>query len=220
MTVKEIARIGAPAISRQDARGAFLEYRRATGVERDPARRKEFEGLMRGYRAIARGQQVIDVHHTLQTAGVQADTLYPRLAIVRADAKRCVVTMRGDGSATFCDEAMRFPRRAWRHSVKLPVGTFPLYEARWVSGHRSRYRPGAILERTEWNDHATAIVPIVPPALAPYALGNYHVLWDAVWLPAPPKDPLLLKHLAGHLYAIVAQWDLTPLEQAVLRGRL
>jgi hypothetical protein len=61
----------------------------------------------------------------------------------------------------------------------------------------------------------------VPPRLHPRGkLANYHILWDAVWTPAPPKDPLLLRHLAGQLYAIVGQWDLTPLEQAVLRGRL
>jgi hypothetical protein len=48
----------------------------------------------------------------------------------------------------------------------------------------------------------------------------YHVLWDAVWTPEPPIDPLLLKHCGGSLYAIVAAWDLTPLEQAVMRGRI
>lgn len=43
---------------------------------------------------------------------------------------------------------------------------------------------------------------------------------EAQWRPVPPVDPFLLKHLGGTLYVVLAQWDLTPLEQAVLAGRL
>lgn len=39
------------------------------------------------------------------------------------------------------------------------------------------------------------------------------------WQPVPPTDPLLLRHLHGDLYAVLAAWDLTPLERAVLAGR-
>lgn len=75
--------------------------------------------------------------------------------------------------------------------------------------------------RQGWSESAQALVPMVPPALHPARhLRNYHIIWDAVWIKEPPRDPLLVKHLAGFLYAIVAAWDLTPLEQAVMRGRL
>lgn len=40
------------------------------------------------------------------------------------------------------------------------------------------------------------------------------------WAPVPPTDPFLLRHLGGTLYVVLAQWDLTPLEKAVLAGRL
>ena len=45
-----------------------------------------------------------------------------------------------------------------------------------------------------------------------------HLLWEPRWerRPRPPGDPALLKHLAGPLYAVLATWDLTPVEQAVL----
>lgn len=33
-----------------------------------------------------------------------------------------------------------------------------------------------------------------------------------------PVDPALLKHIGGDLYAVVATWDLTDLERAVLDG--
>lgn len=119
------------------------------------------------------------------------------------------------------DEAMRWNSRAWKRRVTLPVNTFPRFAVQWNQGQTERYRPGGIKERDHWKPEATAVVPIVPPRLHPRAaLSNYHILWDAIWTPAPPKDPMLLRRLAGHLYAIVAIWDLTSLEQAVLRGRL
>lgn len=220
MTVAEIERIGTPQISRNDARKAYLDYKRAVLSAANPEERKEYEGLWRGYQAIARGQQVIDLQQTMKTAGVQPDTLLPKLAICRADARKCRVNLEQNGSATFADEAA-----SWRHNnrqVKLTQGTFPHYVARWDKDRGSlRYRPNGTLEAEGWSNRATALVPIVPPHLHPRAaLKNYHILWDAVWTPAPPKDPLLIRRLAGQLYAIVAQWDLTPLEQAVLSGRL
>lgn len=218
MTVAEIERIGTPQISRQDARKAFLEYRRAVIDEKDPARRKEYDGLMKGYRAIAKGLQVVDVAHVLQVAGLQHDTCYPRLAICRADATTCFVDMREDGSATFRanKQPSTWGRTASADLVRCSAATFPRFVIGWHDGKRFRDgRPSA------WTTVASALVPIVPAGLHPKAhLRNYHILWDAVWTPEPPKDPLLLKHLAGQLYAIVAAWDLTPLEQAVLRGRL
>jgi hypothetical protein len=220
MTVADIQRIGAPQITRQDARKAYLDYKRAVLSAASPDEKKDYEGLWRGYKAIAAGQHVLDLGQTLSVAGVQEETLFPRLAICRADARICRCVLKTDGSATFMDEAVRW-RRASRRQVTLPVNTFPRFFTRWNAGVSVRYRPGGLLERERWFNEATAVVPLVPPQLHPRAaLENYHILWDAVWTPAPPKDPLLLRHLAGQLYAIVAHWDLTPLEQAVLRGRL
>jgi hypothetical protein len=224
MTVADIERIGAPQITRQDARKAYLDYKRAVLSTVKPEEKREYEGLWRGYKAIAEGKQVIDLGQTMQSAGVQDDTLYPRLAVCRADARICRVQMKQDGGALFLDEASRW-RMAKQRRVLLPSGTFPVYTLQWkADGRVERSRPGAmgpIHERMGWAPEATALVPIVPPHLHPRAaLERYHSLWDAVWTPAPPKDPLLLKRLSGMLYAIVAQWDLSLLEQAVLRGRL
>jgi hypothetical protein len=59
-------------------------------------------------------------------------------------------------------------------------------------------------------------VPLIPPRLRPAGdLSNYHILWEANWQ-APPTDPLLLRHLSGPLYAVLACWDLTPIERAVM----
>ena len=66
-----------------------------------------------------------------------------------------------------------------------------------------------------------SLFPLVPRPIRPSGrVGAYHVLWDANWHLVPPEDPALLQHVGGDLYAVVAVWDLTGLERAVLSGRL
>src|SRR5207253_8584714 len=62
-----------------------------------------------------------------------------------------------------------------------------------------------------------AMVPIIPPHLRPAdALSNYYILSEAHWSPEPPRDPFLLKRIDGFLFAVLAAWDLTEIERAVL----
>ena len=68
-----------------------------------------------------------------------------------------------------------------------------------------------------------AIVPNIPPALRPKrGLRLYTILWEAEWSadPTAPTDPALLRRLGGDLYILLATWDLTELERAVLGGRV
>jgi hypothetical protein len=69
-----------------------------------------------------------------------------------------------------------------------------------------------------------SMVPPVPPGLRPARhLRNYHVLWEAEWVqhapPRPPGDPALLRRIGGDVFAVVAVWDLTEMERAILGGR-
>lgn len=44
------------------------------------------------------------------------------------------------------------------------------------------------------------------------------ILWEVDrWIPEPPRDPFLLKHIGAGLYAILAAWELTEIERAVMR---
>ena len=184
--------------SQEEARKRFLEYRNAVRARHNA----EDEAIMRGYRALAKGSALIDLHETLRRGG-QDEEQRPRLAIVRADLAWCHFEFNG-GTLRFAGANARdgFAKIQWRSRAvtRIPAGVFERSPNTWPSG--------------------VALTPSIPPALRPkHALSNYHILWEAVWQKAPPVDPVLLKHLGGSLYVVLAQWDLTPLEQAVLAGR-
>lgn len=154
--------------------------------------------IRRTYLAIARGQVVIKALESVAAAGVDAEGL-PKLALMRADAKRARLTMWRDGSATMCEDIWRPKKSA---TISWPAGTFPT-------------RENSVRDRG-------AIVPIIPLYLRPKkALSNYHILWEAEWRPIPPHDPLLLRRLGkGDLWLVLAQWDLTEVERAALQTRV
>jgi len=185
--------------SRTVARQKYAEYMKAVR-ERHSA---EYEALKNGYRELSKGRQVIDLVETMQNAGVDHQKR-PRLAIIQADAKLCYFrwghTRRGTGRSKpiFAKEWSNWRGPLARESVVLPHSTFD--------------------SENQFFDRALrAVVPTIPPALQPDGdLSKYHILWEAEW-ETIPVDPMLLKHLGKNLYVVLAQWDLTPLERAVLR---
>lgn len=72
-----------------------------------------------------------------------------------------------------------------------------------------------------------ALIPMVPLDVRPATgrLADMFVLWEVEqWADRrigakPDIDPYLLKHVGGSLYAVLAEWDLTPLERAIMKGR-
>jgi hypothetical protein len=178
---------------------------------------REDEELMLAHKALAAGQRLINLPQVMRTAGVQLETFLPALAIARADWTDCF--FRVENGVPYFNDTRDIGYAARHRSiygttdktrvVRLTGSVFPRetvdFTWRWS---RKLYYP------------VQAIVPSVPPHLRPAKLGTYFILWDAVWTPAPPADPLLLKRVSRDIFAIVAQWDLTPLEQSILEGRL
>lgn len=197
-------------VPRDEARRAFADYRKAVR-ERHNA---EDEQIMRGYREIIRGRQLIDIVATIREGGTvtartrprwneaPAEIQLPALAVMRADQKWCRVAIDQAGRVAFHPSQWGPRGQERRNVVRLPQATLP---ARSSAVTYSMFR---------------AMVPPVPPALRPNIdLGNFHVLWEAEWEAQAPKDPALLRHLGGDLYAVIATWDLSELERAVLAGR-
>lgn len=175
-----------------EARAAFLDYRRAVR-ERHNA---EDEMIMRGYRALSQGHQVVNLLDVMKAAG-EDDLHRPRLAFARADQTEVFLQRSSSGASTFCSKVNSYwhSRCPKSEHITIPIGG----------------------EQTTITIEGRAIVPNIPPALRPHArLDNYHILWEAEWKRVAPKDPALLKHCGGWLYVVLATWDLTPLEQAVL----
>lgn len=149
--------------------------------------------IAKAFRAIARGKKVIDLYESMTLAGV--DSLgRPQLAIARADS----TSVNGMfGQYTNGMVHFRSDRGSYRtNQVSVPAAFMP------GSKHFD----------------ARAKTPICPPPLRQAKMERLWILFDAEW-ERVTKDPLLLEPLGGALYRVVGHWDLTAIEQAVLRGR-
>jgi hypothetical protein len=198
----DVATITLPA---DEARAKFEEYRSAL-AGREPT--EEDRGVMLGYRALARGRALLSLDDVFRACPLDGRGR-PRLAVGRAHWRWCHLEARSISDArggwvrrwAFAQN----PRHLWGNG-RMGVVAVPLSAVSQVRPTEARWR---------------AVTPLIPPNLRPPEAGlrNYHVLWEAEW-EAAPADPMLLRHLHGGLYAVLACWDLTSLERAVLAGRL
>lgn len=159
-------------------------------------------------RMIAKGKVIIRALESIRTGGVD-EMGRPKLAIARADAKRCYLDIRSDGSGIMHIENNRngwLPARmAASRRFDFDAGTFP------VPATRSRG------QRNE------AIVPHIPPDIRPKrGLQNYHILFEAEWTRTYPIDPMLLRRVgnSGDTWIVVEAWALTDIERAVLSAHM
>jgi hypothetical protein len=155
--------------------------------------------IERIYRMISKGKVVVRAFESIRAAGVN-DAGLPRLALARADASTCYLTMYPNGGARMTTERWVDGRTAASRLFQFGEATFP----------RARHR------------HAEAMVPHIPPDIRPQrGLQNYHILFEAIWAPSPPVDPILLRRIgAGDTWLVVGAWNLTEVERAVMASRL
>jgi hypothetical protein len=157
------------------------------------------------YRRIASGHQVVRALEAIRRAGVNADGL-PRLAIARADAAVCYWHHRENGVCQFTDN------RWWNHRRQIALKSRTV-QIDWPDAPK----PNSALKR--WTYHAA--VPLIPVHLRPKrGLANYHILWEAEWLQSYPADPYLLRRFGGDAWLVVAAWELTAVERAVMLHRV
>jgi len=188
--------------------------RRHAQLRKEEIRRE----LMAVYGHLKHGKKIIDIHESFRKAGLNLEG-DPRLAICRADAKQCNCLKIEDGSAIFSMERLdrwqRQPRKTYAE-VKLPSGTFqwqPIDPTRPLNTYNIK------------NQMIQCPAPIIPAKIlveeVRHRLKNYHVLWEVEeWKPVPPQDPILLKRLTSNLFGVLATWELTALEKAIIRGHI
>lgn len=190
------------------ARDRYMEAARRSRSAMDRA-------LAKSYAALAEGRALIDLDETMRAAGVDEVTKLPKLAVVRADFKQVFLRMVRWGDRDVRDSAImagvldytrdRVKTAAGTARFDFPTGTFPVSET-----------------PRGWMDTHSAPVPLIPPQLRPAdAYRNYFILWEVKeWKRVAPLDPLLLTHIQGHIFAVVAQWDLSPIERLVMNAAL
>lgn len=146
------------------------------------------------YKRIAQGKTVIRALESIRAAGMNEQGM-PKLAIARADAAMCYFR-RSSGYCHFRSN----DRWAKAMSKNIRVD-WPTIKSNDPDGE--------------------AVVPIIPVHLRPKrGLANYHILWEAEWSKTYPADPYLLRRFGGDAWLVVAAWDLTDVERAVMSSRL
>lgn len=192
-----------------EAREKLREYR--TGLHRKAD--AEWQAAAAGYEALAKGTPLINVAEAIRGAPFDMKGR-PQFAIARADERQVRFTFTGNGSQTWCTFDSRYQ---WGRRGRAPVNTPTA-----LSFDLQRTPPAG---KHSWECRGFALVPMVPPSAGRHDLSKHYVLWDVeLWSDTPigaqpPVDPFLLRHLGGDLYVIVAEWDLTKLERAVMGRR-
>lgn len=189
-------------------------FKQNTKLKRDEIR----QDLKKAYGFLRHGRKIIDLQESFKKAGLNKDGS-PKLAIVRADSRHVILTRSADGSARFWhDRGLKNTTlRSWwrwrgdKDDVTFPAGVFEWHKNENGYGHKT--------------GNLMTVVPIIPAKIlvkeVKVLLKNFHILWEVEeWKPIPPKDPILLKRLTPNLYGILATWNLTKLERAIIRGRI
>lgn len=181
---------------------------------------EEYAVLEKGYAALAVGTPLIDVEVALRDCPVDAIGR-PRLAIARADRKQ--VRIDWPHRSQFCSF---HTSSDYRFDQRWPTLTQSFHLGR-QHGHTEQKSWSSDNRLYPTDLEGYALVPLVPAEHHPNRpLRRYHILWEVdEWAESrhrtePDRDPYLLEYLAGSLYRVIAEWDLTDLERAVMRGRV
>jgi len=192
-------------IDRNVAADRAREYSEFAATMRESREREEFLELAQLHAAAARGRKLILLDAVMTSAPRDAKGR-PLLAIARSDRRRLKYTAYSSVDQFSTDYHPRRGRGSPSSRFEFP--RHPSINP----GHRDGY----------------ALVPLVPPAVRmggngqPYNLQRCFTLWEVVeWSDrevdvTPDQDPYLLRAITRDVYAIVGEWELTELEQAVL----
>ncbi len=158
--------------------------------------RREVDAAFRKmWRAAASGKPILDLSAAFRSTGLSEQFL-PRLGFARAYWKECHF----DGYWNRFSFA-RNVRRGRDNVLAIPRGSWDLN----LVSRKSAFTK----------------VPFIPPAVRKAMklnIENYFILFEVTDWKQYPADPYLLQHITNNLYVVVGEWDLTPLEVALLKG--
>lgn len=185
-----------PALAREKLKA----YRARTHKDAEA----EYSAAAKLFEAAADGDRLIVAGDVIRNSPFD-EMGRPKLAIARADRKQVALYRQ--------ERDMLFDSRA-NHSP---------YDDHINSQLMHRYAAPYHKQKYGW-ERWYATVPMVPADVRPETgqLRQWHILWEVdIWLDRPvvepPRDPFLLEHVAGDVFKVIAEWDLTPLEQQAMR---
>lgn len=174
---------------------------------------EQYEAIMRGYKALAKGTPLLDLEDVMKVCGHDAKGR-PRLAICAADGKIVNFSWRSSNSGLFRSLGKYTERHERFVMMTRPSSSDVIHRA---------YNDGSKIFFEGY-----AHVPLVPADVRPKfgTEKDWYVLWEVEkWADErrevlPDRDPYLLKFLGGSLYAVIAEWDLTDLERSVMKQNI
>lgn len=176
----------------------------------------EYEAALAGYQALAEGTPLISLTEAIRGGGFD-EKMRPKLAVARADRRQVMFLWRSRDTTAWFDTNLS-TRWSGRHWLSLCVEI--------DMGRRHGQKQAGISHYCEMDVQGFALVPMVPADVRPSGnLRDYFILWEVEqWSDRrigaqADRDPYLLRHLGGDLYAVVAEWMLTDLERLVMAGR-
>ena len=161
-----------------------------------------YAACQQAYEALAAGGKIIHLSRSIQSGGLH-ECGRPKLAIARADRKQVRFEWGyNQGTARF-DSNLR-----WGQTWTTLVERVDMGQEKPEGAKNSGF----------------ALVPALPADVRPATgqLRQWFILWEVdKWanhsqLPEPPHDPLLLRKIRGELYEVLAEWDLTEIERAIM----
>ena len=169
---------------------------------------EEYERCVEAYEAMAQGLPLINIEEAIRGVGLNEKS-QPLLAIARADRKQ--VYFEWNTNESILSFSTLVDNYSWR----------------WKSESTSLYIQIDMKQRAAQWRHGYSLVPMIPADVRPKAgqAKNWFILWEVEqWadkpvIAEPDRDPYLLKHIGGPLYAILAEWELTDLERSIMAAR-
>jgi len=183
---------------------------------------KYLEDMKKAMYQLKQGKELIDIYVVMEKAGLNKEQ-QPRLALCRADWKNVFFVKKDEGRGIFTG----VENREWTHN---PDGDIDLQPKTFMQWNREKYdinlKNGGVAKADHtWriaNKRLQTRVPIIPIHLEPEDdLKNYYILWEVEsWQDVPPArdDPILLKRITENLFVILGAWEVTDLEQSIIRG--
>lgn len=194
---------GIITMNKEEAEKELKEYREIVKTRGEDYLKQIKESLYH----LSQGRSILDMNIVMKVGGINEEG-EPKLAIARSDWNRVRFRKQQVGAGRF----FRDDNSGLKMNVSIPENTFP----KWNEKEKADRFEEKIIRKT-----ISTKVPIVPAQFLPKGkLENYYILWEVdKWNEEPPKDPILLKRIEENTFVVLGAWDLTPLEQSIIRGR-